>query len=138
MWGLWLTKWRWGKFSPSTSVSPANHSTNFSIIIITRGWHNRPISGRSAEFIQLDVDIGSEFAWEPRPRSLASEAWPPEPRTELLSLFFIAKCPSFTCMACISLRGVQKISLIFPIPITIISVPRSRKCGSIHPLLRTP
>jgi hypothetical protein len=26
-----------GRFSPSTSVSPANHSTDFSIIIITRG-----------------------------------------------------------------------------------------------------
>jgi hypothetical protein len=37
-----------------TSVSPANHhSTNFSIII-TRGWHNRPIGGRSAEWTQLD------------------------------------------------------------------------------------
>jgi hypothetical protein len=35
-WDLWLTKRRWGRFSPSTSVSPANlHSTNFSIIIIT-------------------------------------------------------------------------------------------------------
>jgi hypothetical protein len=34
---------------------PANHhSTNFSIIIITRGWHNRPIGGRSAEWTQLD------------------------------------------------------------------------------------
>jgi hypothetical protein len=44
-----------GQVSPSTSVSPANHySTNFSIIIITRGWHNRPISGRSAEWIQMD------------------------------------------------------------------------------------
>jgi hypothetical protein len=32
-----------GRISPSTSVSPANHSTNFSIIIITRGWHNRPL-----------------------------------------------------------------------------------------------
>jgi hypothetical protein len=41
-------------FSPRTSVSPANHSTNFSIIIITRGGHNRPISGRSAEWTQLD------------------------------------------------------------------------------------
>jgi hypothetical protein len=30
--------------------SPANHSTNFSIIIITQGWHNRPISGRSANW----------------------------------------------------------------------------------------
>jgi hypothetical protein len=23
MWDLWWTKWRWGRFSPSTSVSPA-------------------------------------------------------------------------------------------------------------------
>jgi hypothetical protein len=23
-WDLWWTKWRWGRFSPSTSVSPAN------------------------------------------------------------------------------------------------------------------
>jgi hypothetical protein len=30
---------------------PANHHpTNFSIIIFTRGWRNRPISGRSAEW----------------------------------------------------------------------------------------
>jgi hypothetical protein len=35
MWGLWWTKQHWDRFSPSTSVSPANHSTNFSIIIIT-------------------------------------------------------------------------------------------------------
>jgi hypothetical protein len=54
MWDLWLTKRHWGRFSPSTSVSPANHSTNFSIIVITRGWHNRPIGGRSAELTQLD------------------------------------------------------------------------------------
>jgi hypothetical protein len=28
---LWWTKWRWGRFSPRTSVSPANlHSTNCS------------------------------------------------------------------------------------------------------------
>jgi hypothetical protein len=54
MWGLWWTKQHWGRFSPSTSVSPANHSTDFSIIIIiiiiTRGWHNRPSGGRSAEW----------------------------------------------------------------------------------------
>jgi hypothetical protein len=53
MWGLWWTKRHWGRFSPSTSVSPANHSTNFSIIIITRGWHNRPVSGRSVEWTLL-------------------------------------------------------------------------------------
>jgi hypothetical protein len=51
MWGLWWTKRHWGRFSPSILVSPANHSTDFSIIIITRGWHNRPIGGRSAEWI---------------------------------------------------------------------------------------
>jgi hypothetical protein len=41
-------------FSEYFTVSPANHSTNFSIIIITQGWHNRHISGRSAEWTQLD------------------------------------------------------------------------------------
>jgi hypothetical protein len=38
-------KWRWGRFSPRSSVSPANlHSICFFTIIftITRGWHNRP------------------------------------------------------------------------------------------------
>jgi hypothetical protein len=38
-------KWRWGRFSPRTSVSPANlHSICFStsIFTITRGWHNSP------------------------------------------------------------------------------------------------
>jgi hypothetical protein len=55
MWGLWWTKRHWGRISPSTSVSPANHhSTHVSIIIITRGWHNRPIGGHSAEWTQLD------------------------------------------------------------------------------------
>jgi hypothetical protein len=34
---------------------PANrHSTNFSIIIITWGWQNKPIGVRSAEWTQLD------------------------------------------------------------------------------------
>jgi hypothetical protein len=38
MWGLWWTKGHWGRFSPSTSVSLADHhSTNFFIIIITIG-----------------------------------------------------------------------------------------------------
>jgi hypothetical protein len=31
-----------------------NNTTKFSIIIITRGGHNTPISGRSAEWTQLD------------------------------------------------------------------------------------
>jgi hypothetical protein len=50
------TKWRWGRFSPSTSVSSANlHSTNFSIIIITRGRYKRPFSGRRAEWTQFGL-----------------------------------------------------------------------------------
>jgi hypothetical protein len=36
MWDLWWTKWRWGRFSPITSIFPANlYSTNFSTITIT-------------------------------------------------------------------------------------------------------
>jgi hypothetical protein len=43
-WDLWWIKWHRGRFSPSTSVSPAKtvHSTKFSILIITRGRYNRP------------------------------------------------------------------------------------------------
>jgi hypothetical protein len=30
MWDLWWKKWHWGRFSPSTSVFPANsHSTDY-------------------------------------------------------------------------------------------------------------
>jgi hypothetical protein len=55
-WDLWWIKWRWGRFSPSTSVSLANlHFTNFSIMIITRGWYNRPFSGRRAEWTHLGL-----------------------------------------------------------------------------------
>jgi hypothetical protein len=44
-WDLWWTKWRWGRFSPSTSVSAANlHSSNCSTItlIYHLGLYNRP------------------------------------------------------------------------------------------------
>jgi hypothetical protein len=52
---LWWTKRHWGRFFPSTSVSPVNHhSTNFSIIIITQGWHNRLIGGCGSQWTQLD------------------------------------------------------------------------------------
>jgi hypothetical protein len=40
-------------FIQELSVFPANHYTNSSIFIITRGWHNTPIGGRSAEWTQL-------------------------------------------------------------------------------------
>jgi hypothetical protein len=52
MWDLWWTKWRWGRFSPSTSVSPANlYSTNFSTITITYhpGLVQYASSGRSTQ-----------------------------------------------------------------------------------------
>jgi hypothetical protein len=36
IWNLWWTKWHWGRFSPSTSVSPVNlHSNNISTITTT-------------------------------------------------------------------------------------------------------
>jgi hypothetical protein len=58
MWGLWRTKRHWGRFSPSTSLSSVNHhSTNFSIIIITWGWDNRLINGRSAKCTQFDSTL---------------------------------------------------------------------------------
>jgi hypothetical protein len=50
--GLWWTKWRWGRFSPSTSVSPANlYSPNFSTITITyhQGLVQSASSGRSTQ-----------------------------------------------------------------------------------------
>jgi hypothetical protein len=46
MWDLWRTKWRWGKFSSSTLVSPANlYSTNCSTITLI--YH---LSGRSTKW----------------------------------------------------------------------------------------
>jgi hypothetical protein len=42
-WDLWWKKWRLGRFSPHTSVSPANlDCTKFSILTIARGRYNRP------------------------------------------------------------------------------------------------
>jgi hypothetical protein len=61
MWGLWWTKRHWGRFSQSTSVSPANHSTNFSIIILTRGRHNRPNSSHSAKWTQSDSTPPTQY-----------------------------------------------------------------------------
>jgi hypothetical protein len=51
MWDLWRGNWHWGRFSPSTSVSPANlHPTDCSTIIIIWGWYNRPNSGRCTKW----------------------------------------------------------------------------------------
>jgi hypothetical protein len=44
-----------GQVSPSTYVSLVNlYATKFSIIIITRGRYNSPISGRRADWAQLN------------------------------------------------------------------------------------
>jgi hypothetical protein len=47
--GFVVDKMDWGRFSLSTSVSPAEHSTDCStliiiiIIMIIRGWYSRPV-----------------------------------------------------------------------------------------------
>jgi hypothetical protein len=52
--GFVVDKAALGQVFSEYSASPANHSTNFSIIIIIRGWHNRPIGGCSAKWTKLD------------------------------------------------------------------------------------
>jgi hypothetical protein len=52
-WDLWWIKWRRGRFCLSTSFSPAIHFTKFSILTITQGRYNRPVSGRRAEWTQF-------------------------------------------------------------------------------------
>jgi hypothetical protein len=52
--GFVVDKAALGQVSSKYLVPLVNHSTNFSIIKITQCWHNRPISGRSAEWTQLD------------------------------------------------------------------------------------
>jgi hypothetical protein len=58
MWDLWWTKWRWGRFSLSTSVSCASSqflippTASRSPSTIIRGWYNRPNSGWRAKWTQ--------------------------------------------------------------------------------------
>jgi hypothetical protein len=55
MWDLWWTKWHWGRFSPSASVSPTNSpSTDCSILSssIVRGWYNRSNRGCGTKWTQ--------------------------------------------------------------------------------------
>jgi hypothetical protein len=50
MWDLWWTKWRWGRFSLNTLVSPANlYSTNFSSTTYHPGLVQYASSGRSTK-----------------------------------------------------------------------------------------
>jgi hypothetical protein len=47
MWDLKWTEWRWGRFSPSNSVSPGKSSFHQFLhnhpSPIIRGWYNRPV-----------------------------------------------------------------------------------------------
>jgi hypothetical protein len=55
MWEFWRTKWPWGRFSPSTSVSSAKHSIACSTLIIIihhPGWYNSLNSGRRTKRTQ--------------------------------------------------------------------------------------
>jgi hypothetical protein len=55
MWDLWWTKWRWGRFFPTISVSPVNlHSTACSTITIIYhlGLVQQATSGRSTKWTQ--------------------------------------------------------------------------------------
>jgi hypothetical protein len=62
MWGLWWTKLNWGRFSASTSVSPANsHSTGCSTFIICH-----PEAGTIE---QLVADVPSGLV-SPQPKKL--------------------------------------------------------------------
>jgi hypothetical protein len=63
MWNFWLKKWHWGRFSPSTSVSPANYrSTDYSTLIIS---HPRLIWTLGQLVAAYQVDSGS-----PHPKKL--------------------------------------------------------------------
>jgi hypothetical protein len=58
MWDLWWTKWRWGRFSPSTSVSPANlYSIDLFTITITyySGLVQQASSGRSTQSLTAQI-----------------------------------------------------------------------------------
>jgi hypothetical protein len=43
MWDLWWKERYWGRLYSRTSISPANHSTDCSTLIIIREWYNRPV-----------------------------------------------------------------------------------------------
>jgi hypothetical protein len=91
-WNLWWTKWRRGRFSPSTSVSPAIHSTKFSILTITRGRYSRPVSGRRAGWTQfgLHPPLCSVLSWLWRARLSFGTATSYRALTRLLNLCHIA------------------------------------------------
>jgi hypothetical protein len=77
MWDLWWTKRNWGRFSASTSVSLANHSTHR--LLHT---HHHPSSGAGT--------IGQTVADVPSGLSLTQHKNPPPPKEKTLNLPVIA------------------------------------------------
>jgi hypothetical protein len=58
MWDLWWTYWRWGRFSPSTSVSPTNsHTTNCFL--------THHLSSEAGTIGQLVADVPSGLSFTP-------------------------------------------------------------------------
>jgi hypothetical protein len=62
MWDLWQTKWRWSRFYPTTTVSPASHSTDFSTLIII---HHQGLITMGPTV----ADIPNGFSFTPTPRN---------------------------------------------------------------------
>jgi hypothetical protein len=57
MWNFWWTKWYWGRFPPSTSVSLANsHSTDCSTLIIIH--HSGLVKKKQGKAIPVTVRGG--------------------------------------------------------------------------------
>jgi hypothetical protein len=88
--GPGLVKWdvRWSRFSPSTSVSPANlNSTNFSIITFTRGSQQRPCDELITRS-KIPADCPRYSNWN-ETESLTEEAeaqnWAVEPQEKSMS-----------------------------------------------------
>jgi hypothetical protein len=58
MWDLWRTKRHWGRFRPSTSVSPASHSTDWSTLsrpngsIRTKGAQSHSLQGKTKKLVR--------------------------------------------------------------------------------------
>jgi hypothetical protein len=97
MWDLWWTKWRWGRFSPRISVSPADlHSTDFSTITITYhpGLVQQASSGRSTQ--SPTAQIKKKYLWPFRNEDLLSMNMVENPTS------------SITCDGALSQRNLTK------------------------------
>jgi hypothetical protein len=68
MWGLWWTKWHWGRFCASISVSFANHFTDCSTLIIIHHLGDGTIG-------QIVADLPSGLSLTPPQETKEKEHW---------------------------------------------------------------